>query len=78
MLGCIKQIIAQYVEIDPDNITEESKIRSDIKINSYDLANIIIAVEDEFGISIPERDAVKFQIVGDLINYIENTQRIQI
>lgn len=72
MLKIIRKIIAEYVEIDTELIDEDTNIRSGIKINSYDFANIIIAIEDEFNITISERDAVKFQVIGDLLNYIEN------
>lgn len=72
MLNSVRKIIAEYVEIDTKLISENTNIRSEIKINSYDFANIIIAIEDEFNITISERDAVKFQVIGDLLNYIEN------
>lgn len=72
MLQQIKEIIAEYVEVDTAQINENTNIRSDIKINSYDFANIIIAVEDEYNITISERDAVQFQVIGDLLKYIEN------
>ncbi len=74
MLDCLKRIIAEYVEVDTEMINEKTKIRSEININSYDFANIIIAVEDEFNITISERDAVKFQTIGDLLNYIEKAR----
>lgn len=74
MLQQIKEIIAEYVEFDTVQINENTNIRSDIKINSYDFANIIIAVEDEYNITISERDAVQFQVIGDLLKYVENAQ----
>ncbi len=74
MLDCVKRIIAEYVEVDTEIITEKTMIRSEINVNSYDFANIIIAVEDEFNITISEREAVKFQTIRDLLNYIEGAR----
>lgn len=74
MLDCVARIIAEYVEVNTEMINEKTKIRSDININSYDFANIIIAIEDEFNITISEREAVKFQTIGDLLDYIEGAR----
>lgn len=74
MLQKVREIIAEYVEVDTGQINENTNIRSDIKINSYDFANIIVAIEDEYNITISEREAVQLQVIGDLMKYIENTQ----
>lgn len=68
----------EYVEVDSETIQKDTKIRSEIKINSYDFANIIIAIEEEFNITISERDAIKFQVIGDLIDYIENARNLSV
>lgn len=78
MLDRVKKIITEYVEVDPRMISADTNIRSEIKINSYDFANIIIAVEDEFNITISERDAIKFQVIGDLLKYIENAGKLSV
>lgn len=73
MLERIANIISKYVEIDPNTITEETVLRSELGATSLDLANIIVAVEEEFSISISDRDILAFQTVGDLINFIQAT-----
>ena len=50
MLETIRNIICSYVDIDPDEITESSKIRSDIGLNSFDLVNVAVDLENEYGI----------------------------
>lgn len=73
MLERIANIICQYVETDPAAITENTALRSELGATSLDLANIIVAVEEEFSISISDRDILAFQTVGDLINFIQAT-----
>jgi len=76
MLDYIIKTIMVYVEIKPGVIiTENSNMRNEIGINSYDIVNIVIAIEKEFDIVINERDIIKFRVVGDLINNIEKARK---
>lgn len=52
-------------------LTEDMLLLSDLGLNSFDLINLVCAVEDEFGIEIPDREIKKFKSVGDVIAYIE-------
>lgn len=71
MLDQMKNIICQYVSVDPDTITEETQFIQDLAVNSYDLVNLVSVVEDEFDLTIPDRDIPNFVTLGDLIKYIE-------
>lgn len=53
-------------------ITEDTVLRNDLKINSYDFVQIICAIEDEFDIEIPDRELAKMITVGDVTDYIES------
>ena len=75
MIEQFRKIITDYVEIDPMTITEETSLRSDLGVNSYELMNLIVTVEDTFGVEIPDREFVTFQTVGDLIAYIEKNRK---
>lgn len=74
MLDQIRNIISQYVEIDPSEITEETNLIEDLGINSYDLVSMIAAVEEEFEIRIPDRAILRFVTVGDVIEFLENSE----
>ena len=68
MLETIRNIICSYVDIDPDEITENSKIRSDIGLNSFDLVNVAVDLENEYGISVDSKSFGGLKTVGDLMN----------
>lgn len=52
-------------------ITNDSILRRDLKINSYDFIQVICAIEDEFDIEIPDKDLTSLITVGDVVEYIE-------
>ena len=74
MLETIRNIICSYVDIDPDEITESSKIRSDIGLNSFDLVNVAVDLENEYGISIDSKSFGGLKTVGDLMTYINSVK----
>ena len=67
----VKIFIVDQLGGNPDNITLETHFIKDLMADSLDAAEIIIACEDEYGIEIPEEDAENFQVVNDLVKYIE-------
>lgn len=72
MLETLKEIITMYADIDPDEINENSSLRSDLGLNSLVLMNMIVEVEDHYDIEIPEEDILNFDTIGDVIEYLEN------
>ena len=70
MLERLKQIIVQYVEIEPAEITEQTSLRADLGMNSLELINLVVQVEDEFNVDIHEKDAMDFQVLGDVVAYL--------
>ena len=74
MLETIRNIICSYVDIDPDEITESSKIRSDIGLNSFDLVNVAVDLENEYGISIDIKSFGGIKTIGDIMKYIESVK----
>lgn len=67
----IKEIIAEKLMVEPEEVTEEATFREDLGADSLDLVDLIMEFEDEFGIEIPEEDAEKINTVGEAISYIE-------
>ena len=74
MLETIRNIICSYVDIDPDEITESSKIRSDIGLNSFDLVNVAVDLENEYVISIDSKSFGGIKTIGDIMKYIESVK----
>jgi len=67
----IREIIANIVHVEKDILTRESTFK-DIKADSLDMVQALVAVEDEYDIEIPDEDAQNFQTFGDFIAYVEN------
>ena len=70
MMDRIREIILDYVEADPEQITESTSLRNDIGASSFDLMNIAMALEEEFGVSLPDSLLPKVKTVGDLVALI--------
>ncbi|MBR6700903.1 MAG: acyl carrier protein [Firmicutes bacterium] len=69
----IKEIIAEQLALEDDSvITLGTSLTKDLEADSLDAVEIIMAIEDEFGIEIPDEEAEKFSLVGDLTKYVED------
>lgn len=71
MLEKVKEILKDYTETPPSEITPTSNLVKDLDLNSLDVVNIIVAFEDEFEIEIPDREIRHLTTVGDIIKYLE-------
>lgn len=71
MLDQLKELICNYVEVDPETITENSRFSEDLGFNSYDFISMLGDAEDEFDIEIDETAAAQSKTVAELIEYLE-------
>ena len=53
----------------------DTNMMKDLEADSLDAVEIIMAIEEEFGIEIPDEEAEKFQLVGDLVNYVDKINK---
>ncbi|MBN8220798.1 MAG: acyl carrier protein [Turneriella sp.] len=70
-MGKVKKIIAEQLGVDEGEINNESHFIDDLGADSLDTVELVMALEEEFGIEIPDEDAEKIQTVGDVQKYIE-------
>ncbi|MGI6204570.1 MAG: acyl carrier protein [Anaerovoracaceae bacterium] len=68
----IKDIIADQLSVEPETITEGTSLMKDLEADSLDAVEIIMAIEDEYGIEIPDEDAENFQTIGDIVKFVES------
>ena len=66
----IKGIIAEQLGVKPEEVTPEASFIDDLGADSLDTVELIMALEEEFGIEIPDEDAEKMRTVGDAIKYV--------
>ena len=67
----IKDILARITRVDKSIITRQSTFK-EIKADSLDVVQALVAVEETFGVEIPDEDAQKFQNFGDFVSYVES------
>ncbi|MDR7857721.1 MAG: acyl carrier protein [Tissierella sp.] len=68
----VKAIIAEQLGVDDvESITGETSLMKDLEADSLDAVEIMMALEDEFGITIPDEDAEKFTNIGDIVTYVQ-------
>ena len=68
----VQEIIAEKLDLDPEEITMESSLDDDLEADSLDVIEIITALEDEFNISFQQEDLQEMEKVSDLVSYIES------
>jgi len=68
----IREIISKQLDVDINTITMESRLIEDLKADSLDVVELIMDLEQEFDIEIPDEELPKAQTVGDIVNYIES------
>lgn len=69
----LKKIIAEQLEVEESEITLESSFQDDLDADSLDVVELIMAIEDEFDLEIPDEEAEKISKVKDAVSYIEKS-----
>ena len=68
----IRDIIVEQLGVEEDDITLDTNLTRDLEADSLDAVEIIMAIEDEFDIEIPDEQAEQFQLVSNLVKYVED------
>jgi len=75
MFDKIKEILISELQVDEELITMDAALASDLGVNSLELAELVLVVEDKLNIEINEDDLHTFITVGDVVNYLENLEK---
>ena len=67
----VRDIIAEQLDADAEGITMETSMMKDLEADSLDAVEIMMALEDEFSVSIPDEDAEGFKNIGDIVEYLQ-------
>ncbi len=67
----ITNILVEQLGTDADEITMESNFTDDLNADSLDIVELVMAMEQEFGMSIPDEEAEKIKTVGDAVDFIK-------
>lgn len=67
----IKTILCEQLDLEEDKVTMESDIVEDFEADSLDVVDLVMSIEDEFGVEVPDEEIENFKTVGDVVRYIE-------
>lgn len=73
----IRDIIADQLSIDPSTLSMETDMLNDLDADSLDVVDVVMSLEDEFGIEIPDEAIEGMRLVGDLVKYVEANAEIE-
>ena len=66
----VREHLAEELEVDIGRITEQSRFKEDLDADSLDLYELVMELEDRYGISVPEEDAARIGTVGDAVDFV--------
>ena len=67
----VKEVIVRELSVPESKVTESASFDADLSADSLDVVELVMALEDEFDVEIPEEDAEKIKTVGDVVRYLE-------
>ena len=68
----VQELVVEKLDVEPSQVTMDTDIMKDLEADSLDAVEIILGVEEEYGIEIPDEDADNFTTVGDIVKYIDS------
>ena len=67
----VQAILARQLRVDPAIVTLEAQIKKDLGADSLDILQLLMRIEDQYGITIPDKALATFNTVGDVVTYLE-------
>ncbi|MCS1351363.1 acyl carrier protein [Mechercharimyces sp. CAU 1602] len=68
----VKRIIVDRLDVDASEVTLEASVKDDLDADSLDITDLMLELEDEFGLEISDEEAEKIETVGDIVTYINS------
>jgi acyl carrier protein len=66
----VKEVIVEQLNVEEDDVTEDAAFVDDLGADSLDIVELVMALEEQFGVSIPDEQAEKIKTVGDAVGFI--------
>ena len=74
VLEKVKAILAEQFDVEEDKITADTDLQEDLGADSLDVVDILMSIEDEFEVEVPDEEIENIKTVGALVSYIEDNQ----
>ena len=68
----VKTILARQLRIAPERVTLDAQIKRDLGADSVDILQLLMRLEDDYGITIPDQELAKFETVDDVVTFLDN------
>lgn len=75
MFDQVKEILARQLRVSPDKVTMDAQIKRDLGADSVDILQLLMRLEDDYGIVIPDQELAKFETVGDVVNFLDGLKQ---
>ena len=75
MFEQVKEILARQLRVSPDRVTMDAQIKRDLGADSVDILQLLMRLEDDYGIVIPDQELAKFETVGDVVNFLDGLKQ---
>lgn len=72
MLDKVREILAKQLRVDINTITADTDIIKDLNADSLDIVELLMSIEQDLGVVVPDEDVQNFRTVGDVATYLEN------
>ncbi len=71
----VKTILARQLRIAPERVTLDAQIKKDLGADSVDILQLLMRLEDDYGIVIPDQELAKFETVSDVVNFLDGLKK---
>ena len=71
----VKEILARQLRVAPEKVTLDAQIKKDLGADSVDILQLLMRLEDEYGIVIPDQELAKFETVGDVVAFLDSLKK---
>ena len=71
VLEKVKAILAEQFDVEEDKVTADTDLQEDLGADSLDVVDLLMSIEDEFGVEVPDNEIENIKTVGSLVSYIE-------
>lgn len=71
----VKSILARQLRVAPEKVTLDAQIKKDLGADSVDILQLLMRLEDDYGIVIPDQELAKFETVGDVVAFLDSLKK---
>ena len=75
MFDRVREILAKQLRVNPERVVPEARIKKDLGADSLDILQLLMRIEDKYGITIPDEALAGFETVADVVGYLDQLEK---